>query len=106
MDMGDGYWVKIEARKVEPSEGRPHGIDYSLCLFSPDDDRLVCFDNAHPVSSGSGSGSGPARKRSGTNDHVHRGVRIRPYGYTDAEQLMEDFWCAVEETLRMRGVQP
>ncbi len=47
--MGGCCWVKIEARKGKPGEGKPHGIDDSLCLFSPDDNRLVCFDNPHPV---------------------------------------------------------
>jgi hypothetical protein len=100
-DVGDGYWVKIEVRKIEPTARKPHGINYSLCLFSPDDERLVCFDNAHPVK----TGSGPAGKLSETNDHAHRGDRVEAYRYADAEALMTDFWAAVETALKEKGAQ-
>ena len=100
MEMGEGYCVKIDARRVEPAPGKPHGIDYSLCLFSPDDERLVCFDNAHPV----GTGSGPARRLSATRDHVHIGGDAKPYDYTSAEDLMVDFWSAVDRVLKAKGV--
>ncbi len=101
MDMGEGYWVKIEVRKIEPTRHRPQGIAYALCLFSPDDERLICFDNAHPIS----VGSGPARKTTEASDHVHKKARVQPYGYSDPEKLMSDFWTCVDEALKERGVQ-
>lgn len=101
MDMGGGYWVKFDALKIEPNEKRPHGIAYSLCLFSPDDKRLVCFDHAHPVA----TGSGPSKKRADVSDHVHTGEQIKPYVYSNAEALMADFWQAVETVLNAKGVQ-
>jgi len=101
MDMGEGYWVKFDVHKIEPGEKRPHGIAYSLCLFSPDDERLVCFDNAHPVA----VGRGPSKKRMEVSDHMHLGPQIKPYVYSDAEELMIDFWKAVETVLGAKGVQ-
>jgi hypothetical protein len=101
MDMGDGYWVKFDVHKIEPDEMRPHGIAYSLCLFSPDDERLVCFDNAHPVA----TGCGPSKKRTEVSDHVHAGAQVKPYAYSNAEALMADFWQAVETVLDAKGVQ-
>lgn len=44
-------------------EAKPHGLDYSLTLHGPDDERLMGFDNAHPVR----GRSGPGGKRSITN---------------------------------------
>ncbi len=100
MEVGGGFWVKIEVERVAPSPERPHGLSYSLCLFSPGNARVVCFDNAHPVK----VGSGPAARTTGANDHVHRGGKVRPYGYTNAEALMNDFWVAVDGHLKKEGV--
>ena len=44
-----GYWVKIEARLVTPTEQRPHGIKYSLTLHDKSGDRVLGYDNAHAV---------------------------------------------------------
>ena len=83
--------------KVEPDRLRPHGIDYSLCLLSPDDECQVRFDNAHPVLDG--------RKLTATSDHVHVGGRVKPYVYTDPDALMNDFWTEVDQVLIEKGVQ-
>lgn len=100
MEVGGGYWVKIQARQVEPDGTRPHGISYSLCLFGPEDERLICYDNAHPVK----TGSGPAKKLSDTNDHVHKGEVVKPYEYTDAGTLVVDFWTEMEKILKKAGI--
>ena len=97
LDQGDGYWVKIRVTKVEPDRLRPHGIDYSLCLLSPDDKCLVRFDNAHPVRDGN--------DLTATADHVHLGEKVKPYGYSDPEALMNDFWAEVDRVLKEEGVQ-
>jgi hypothetical protein len=96
LDQGEGYWVTIRVTKVEPDRQRPHGIDYSLCLLSPDDECLLRFDNAHPIQVG--------RKLTETKDHVHKGGRMEPYIYSDPEKLMNDFWSAVDEILKAKGV--
>ncbi len=100
MDMGSGHWVKIEARQVPPTPGRPAGVNYSLCLFSPEGERLLCYDNAHAVR----DGSGPAAARRIEQDHVHKGERVRPYAYLDADTLLGDFWADVNAILKERGV--
>ena len=94
-----GHWVKFVVVRTETTAERPHGLSYSLTLHAPDGERLVGFDNAHAVR----EGQGPSRRRSGKHDHRHRLRSIRPYEYTDAATLLEDFWKEVDEVLRERG---
>jgi hypothetical protein len=75
----------------------PAGIDYSLTLHGPEGERLVGFDNAHPVG---------RQKRGEPQDHRHRLRSIRPYEYQDAATLLADFWETVDAVLRERGVIP
>src|SRR5689334_2581339 len=77
------------------SPEKPHGIDYSLTLHGADGERLVGFDNAHPVA---------GRKRGEPQDHRHRLRTVRAYEYQDAATLLADFWRAVDALLRERGV--
>jgi len=49
IDQEDGYWVKIEAWEVAPSDQVPHGIRYSLTLHAPSGKRILGYDNAHAV---------------------------------------------------------
>ena len=83
--------------RVPVSPEKPHGLDYALTLHGPDGDRLVGFDNAHPVAK---------QKRGGPQDHRHRLHTIRPYDYQDAATLLGDFWTTVDAVLRERGVIP
>lgn len=101
MEVGGGFWVKFSARRVAVTAAKPHGIDYSICLFSPASDRLICYDNAHSTT----VGSGPAKKRTAQNDHVHRKDKVGPYRYTNAESLLVDFWEDVYKLLAKEGVQ-
>jgi hypothetical protein len=77
------------------SPEKPHGIDYSLTLHGADGERLVGFDNAHPVG---------RQRRGEPQDHRHRLRSIRPYEYRDAATLLADFWTMVDTVLRERGV--
>ena len=79
---------------------RPHGLSYSLTLHDETGERIVGFDNAHPVS----SVAGPSGKRRAKYDHKHRLRTIRPYDYKDAATLLEDFWKEVDSMLQERGV--
>lgn len=85
---------------MAPDAGRPHGINYSLTLHAPSGERILGYDNAHPVD----TTRGPGRKRTRRQDHKHDGPAIRPYGYTDAGALLEDFWANVERILEQRGI--
>ena len=96
------HWVKFVARRVPPSRERPQGISYALTLHAGDGERLVGYDNAHAIS----TGSGPARRASATNDHRHRRGATTPYAFSDAATLMQDFWNDVDAVLRERGVTP
>ena len=86
--------------RVEPTKEKPHGVDYSLTLHGPDGERLVGFDNAHPVRRGAGPGARPG----GPYDHKHRLRTVRPYEYQDAATLLGDFWDEVYAVLKERGV--
>jgi hypothetical protein len=95
------YWVRFVVTRVPVSPEKPHGIDYSLTLHGPEGERLVGFDNAHPVES---------QKRGEPQDHRHAPAKpgrrraVRAYKYQDAAGLLADFWVAVDAVLRERGV--
>lgn len=91
-----GYWVRFVVHQVPVAPHKPHGLDYSLTLHGPDGERLVGFDNAHPV-------QGQRRQGKG-QDHKHRLRTVRPYEYRDAAALVADFWSEVEALMREKGV--
>jgi hypothetical protein len=95
IDEKAGYWVKFVARQVPVSEDRPHGLDYSLTLHNASGERLLGFDNAHPIKGGGG-----------TRDHRHRLKNVKPYKYKSVAELVEDFWSAVEKILHEKGAIP
>jgi hypothetical protein len=43
------FWVKFEVKRVPALPEKPHGLDYSLTLHDGDGERLLGFDNAHPI---------------------------------------------------------
>ena len=87
-------------KRVDPTPEKPHGLDYSLTLHDENGERLVGFDNAHPVR----RTRGPAGRRRRIKDHKHRLRTIRPYDYKDAGTLLADFWQEVDAMLNERGV--
>lgn len=101
IDPSGGHWVKFEVKRVGVTAERPHGLRYSLTLHAADGARLVGFDNAHSVV----SGSGPGAKMPEAFDHRHRLRSIKPYEYQDAASLIADFWKEVEAVLAERGVK-
>jgi len=95
-----GYTVKFAVRRVPATAERPYGISYSLTMHAPDGARLVGFDNAHVVR----ASRGPAGARTEL-DHLHRLGTTRPYRYSEAGQLLEDFWREVYAALDNLGVE-
>jgi hypothetical protein len=97
-----GYWLKFDITPVEATKNRPHGLSYSFTLHAPDGTRLVGFDNAHDVP----AKSSRFTRRGRTTDRWHRTQEDpgRPYRFTDAETLIDDFFNEVERTLGDRGV--
>ena len=100
VDPEGNHWVRFVVRRVPATEGRPHGLVYSLSLHGPDGGRLVGFDHAHAVR----VRTGPSGRKRGAQDHRHRQSTVRPYDYRDAASLLVDFWSEVEAVLRERGV--
>jgi hypothetical protein len=96
------FWVKFEVKGVPAIAEKPHGLDYSLTLHGGDGERLLGFDNAHPIREGAGPG---ARTRI-EYDHKHKGERVRFYDYKDAMSLLADFWTEVEAILKERSETP
>ncbi len=98
----NGYWVTIRAIKVEPDEGRPHGLQYSLTLHDGNDDRILGYDNSHGADVASGPGKRSKRPR--PYDHIdRRGKRSVPCEFTTPFKLVEDFFADVEQILRKEG---
>ncbi len=95
VDPEGGHWVKFVVTVVPASQEKPHGLDYSLTLHGPSGERLVGFDNAHPVGQ---------RRRGEPQDHRHRLRTVKPYDYQDAGALLADFWHEVDGVLKERGV--
>lgn len=96
---GRGFWVKFDVAQVPVSSERPHGLKYSLTLHKPNGERIVGFDNAHEIK----TGSGPGKKVPTEWDHKHRFRSIKPYDYEDAAALLADFWSEVDGVLRELG---
>jgi hypothetical protein len=96
------FWIKFEVKQVSATPEKPHGLEYSLTLHDGDGERLLGFDNAHPVREGTGPG---ARTRI-EFDHKHKGQRIRFYYYEDAATLLTDFWAEADLILRERSTTP
>jgi Family of unknown function (DUF6516) len=93
------YWVKFVVKRIPANPERPHGLHYSLTLHDPQGDRVLGFDNAHPVREGSGPG---ARTRI-EYDHQHQRQSVRFYEYQDAATLIMDFWTEVESITNGKG---
>lgn len=97
-----GYRLKFQIKRVPPTPQRPHGLSYSFTLHDPDGKRLIGFDNAHAVKP---RGS-RFRKATVEIDHWHRTENDagRPYKFSSAEQLLDDFFAEVSRVLEERGV--
>lgn len=98
-----GYVVEFKAQRTDVTPQRPHGISYALVFRAKAGGApLVRFDNAHAVPRPGGS---YARSQE-TFDHWHRTERDkgRPYRFSTASQLLEDFWKEVKRVMQERGI--
>jgi len=93
--MDNGYWTKFEAHKVNETKHIPHGIKYSLTLHNPSNIRIFGIDNAHAIKL--------KKKKYGakitTWDHMHKQTKVINYEFSDAGQLMSDFWYGALKTI-------
>lgn len=100
--LAQGYWLKFEIKRADPTPQRPHGLRYSFTLHDPNGDRLLGFDNAHGIA----PRGARYRQSNVAHDHWHRTADDagRPYPFTTAEQLLVDFEAEVGRVLAERGV--
>ena len=99
LEQEGGYWIKIEVRRIPPSEHARHGIRYSLTLHNRYGNRVLGYDNAHAVK--------PPKKfkfvgRRLPYDHRHRTASDKgePYVFESAHRLLEDFFAEVDRVIK------
>ena len=95
------YWllndwsVRFRIHRVQAHPGRPAGIKYSFTLHDDVGERLLGFNNAHSVG------------KDTVFDHRHwfRNVMlVKPYDYRGPDQLLMDFFNAVEAACKREGI--
>lgn len=92
----DGWSIRFRIAEVTATPARPQGIKYAFTLHNVDGTRLLGFDNAHGV------------PRALAFDHRHRFRRpdeLVPYAFRGADELICDFFAAVERACRQEGVK-
>ena len=100
-EMTPGVIVEFTVRRTMATPQGPHGIRYALVLRSRSGGApWVRFDNAHAVAQ-----PGKGRRRI-VYDHWHRTMRDqgRPYEFTSALRLLDDFWREVKRTLDEKDI--
>jgi hypothetical protein len=95
------YRVEIKAKRTDVTPERPHGLSYSLTLHNEKHERILGFDNAHPVP----ANKGPSGKKHKFDDHKHRYGRTRIYKFEDTNKLLSDFYASVEQIMKEGGVK-
>jgi hypothetical protein len=97
-EQESGFWIKIEAKTVDPTEFIPHGIRYSLTLHDRYGRRILGYDNAHAVKP---PGKFKFAGRRLPYDHKHRSARDKgvPYTFGSAQVLLEDFFSEVDKVI-------
>lgn len=96
----NGCWVKFEAKATKKkTAGRPHGIRYSLTLHTRNGKRILGYDNAHPIQEKKGKYAA-IRHSAYDHKHLHAEDKGQPYHFSNAQQLMMDFWKDVDKTLK------
>jgi hypothetical protein len=93
--LENGWSIRFRIAASPVTMGRPNGIKYSFTLHDTDGTRLLGFDNAHGVS------------RVTAFDHRHRFRRTQdlvPYDFIGADELICDFFDALEQACRQEGV--
>jgi len=99
LEQERGYWIKLEAKRVEESENTPHGIRYSLTLHNKFGTRVLGYDNAHAVKRPKKFKFAGRRL---TYDHRHRTASDKgvPYEFESPERLLEDFFTEVDRVIK------
>lgn len=91
----NGWSIRFRIAEVQASTERPHGVKYALTLHDVDGKHLLGFDNAHGL---------PSIQ---AYDHRHRFRKtdeLVSYKFSGADELICDFFNAVEQACRQEGV--
>jgi Family of unknown function (DUF6516) len=91
----NGWSIRLRVAEVATTVQRPHGIKYAFTLHDVDGTRLLGFDNAHGT------------PRALAYDHRHRFRRpadIVSYDYRGADELICDFFGAVEQACKQEHI--
>jgi Family of unknown function (DUF6516) len=101
-EAAEGYAVEFIVKRTDKTAERPQGVSYALVFRPKDGAPFVRFDNAHAVA----HRGGRFVKTLEAYDHWHRseGDRGRPYAFTTALQLLDDFWREVKRVMTERGI--
>ena len=101
-EAATGYMVEFTVKRTPRTTERPHGISYALVFRPTRGEPYVRFDNAHAVE----RPGGRFVKASPAYDHWHRGENDpgRPYKFTTAAQLLDDFWAEVRRAMTSKGI--
>src|SRR5471032_2328364 len=101
-EAADGFLVEFSVNRTAKTAQRPQGVTYALVFRPKGGEPFVRFDNANAIERpGSRFVKAPV-----AYDHWHRDERDsgRPYGFTTAAQLLEDFWREVKRAMNERGI--
>jgi hypothetical protein len=101
-EAAEGYVVEFIVRRTEKTAARPHGISYALVFRPKDGEPYVRFDNAHAVKRPGGT----FVRAPEAYDHSHRTESDpgRPYAFTTAAQLLDDFWREVRRVMNEKDI--
>lgn len=93
--LENGWSIRFRISLSPVSVGRPFGVKYAMTLHDADGTRLLGFDNAHGIG------------RHLAYDHRHRFRRtmeVVPYDFRGADELLCDFFDAIERACRQEGI--
>ena len=102
-EIATGYLVEFKVQRTDVTAQRPHGISYALVFRAKAGGLpLVRFDNAHAVP----RPSGRYVREPKAFDHWHQTEwdKGRPYPFSTAIQLLDDFWREVKRSMQERGI--
>jgi len=86
---------------AKPTRECPHRISYCLTLHDRSGERLLGFDNAHPIKIQK-PGRFTGWKNVYDHKHSHPNDKGTPYTFESAEQLVRDFFTEVDRILKAK----
>jgi hypothetical protein len=90
----NGWSIRFRIAEIAASAERPHGIKYAMTLHDVDGTRLLGFDNAHGV---------PGAQAYDHRHRFRRAAELVAYEFRGADELISDFFAAVEQACRQEG---